>query len=134
MISSACFSSPRGPEETARLFLDRYLIAADQHSAIQLTTGRARTQIQKEIDLLSGFEDRDQALREQQTTAEFEKVYERDRANGDVAFLFRVTLMRGDAAVPAQEVFILLGLYDDAYRVKSFRFRDPTDSRTPDTP
>ncbi len=130
----ACSSFDRGAEETAHLFLDQYLIAADQQSAITLTIGRARAQIQQEIDLLSGFQDREEALLEQKTAAQFEKVYERHRPNGDVAFLFRVTLERGGTEVPAQEVFLLLGIYDGRYLVKSFRFRDPTDIRTPDTP
>ena len=134
LACGACFSSDRGAEETARVFLDQYLIAADQQSAITLTIGRARAQIQQEIDLLSGFQDREEALMEQKTAAQFDKVFERDRPNGDVAFLFRVTLERGGTEVPAQEVFVLLGIYDGRYLVKSFRFRDPTDIRTPDTP
>ena len=129
----ACSQTPPA-EELALLFLDQYLVAADQRSAITLTVGRAKVALQKEIDLLSSLEGRDQELMESRPTVTFEKLEQLQRANGDVALQYRVVIDRSDYVVPDREVFVLVGLINGEYRVKSFSFRSPSDSRTSNTP
>lgn len=129
----ACSQTPPA-EELALLFLDQYLVAADQRTAITLTVGRAKAALQKEIDLLSSLERRDQELRESRPTVTFEKLDQLQRANGDVALQYRVIIDRSDYVVPDREVFLLVGLINGEYRVKSFSFRSPNDSRTSNTP
>jgi hypothetical protein len=121
-------------ESTARLFLDQYLVAADQYAAIQLTTGRAHADIQTEIDLLASVEDREQQLQDVKPTARFEKSYEKPRPNGDVAFLFRVDIDRSGVDLEPRDAFLLVTRQDEAYLLKSFSFRSPSDTHTPDTP
>jgi len=129
----ACSQTPPA-EELALLFLDQYLVAADQHTAITLTVGRAKAALQKEIDLLSSLEGRDQELMESRPTVTFEKLEQFQRTNGDVALQYRVIIDRSDYVVPDREVFVLVGLINGEYRVKSFSFRSPNDSRTSNTP
>ena len=119
-------------EKTAREFLDLYL-AADQRGAIALCTGRARAQLQEEIDLLSGVDDREGAVAQARPSLHLEKVYEQERPGGDVAFLFRVELTRGDLKVPSRDVFVLVGASDGPARVKTFSF-DPSGTHTDDKP
>lgn len=121
-------------EELALLFLDQYLVAADQRAAITLTVGRAKAALQEEIDLLSSLEDRDHELRESRPKVYFEKLDQMQRANGDVALQYRVIINRSDFVVPDREVFVLVGMINGDYRVKSFSFRSPSDSRTSNTP
>ena len=130
---TACTTGP-SHEATARLFLDQYLVAADQYAAIQLATGRAHADIQAEIDLLAGVEDREQQLQDVKPTARFEKIYEKPRLNGDVAFLFRVDINRLGVDLEPRDVFLLVTRQDETYLVKSFSFRSPSDSHIPDTP
>ncbi len=133
VTASACESQPNA-ETTARLFLDHYLIAADQHTAKGLTTGRARAEIQKEIDLLAGLQGRDQMVRELTPEVDFEKIYRRVLSNGDIAFLFRVDIRREGTEVPSRDVFLMLESDGEGFKVKSFRFRSPSDNRTSGTP
>lgn len=125
--------APGGHEKTAREFLDLYLVAADQKAAIVLCTGRAKADLQEEIDLLSGVDDRDVAVAQVRPSLHLEKVYEQVRPGGDVAFLFRVDLTRGELKLPSRDVFVLVGATDGPTRVKSFSF-DPSDTRTDGTP
>lgn len=127
----AC-GAPGTHEKTAREFLDLYL-AADQRAALALCTGRAKADLQAEIDLLSGFEERDEAVSQLRPKLHLEKVYEQARPGGDVAFLFRVEMTRGDLSVPSRDAFVLVGASDGPPRVKSFSF-DPSGTRTDDTP
>jgi hypothetical protein len=127
-------SHDRDAESTARLFLDRYLVAADQRSALELTSGRAHAEIQKEIDLLSSFEGRDEALKQVQPEVKYTKLEERSRANGEVSLLYSVSVKRPGVDLPAQEIFLHLAREGDVYKVKSFSFRAPSDSRTSGTP
>jgi hypothetical protein len=131
-LLAAC-SSQKEEEKTARLFLDLYLVASDQKAAIQLCSGRARAQLQEEMDLLSGLSDREQSVAELKPDMRVEKVYEKARPGGDVAFLFKVQLARPEVKVPARDAFLLVGREDGQMRVKSFNF-GPTDSHTSDTP
>jgi hypothetical protein len=126
-------SSLSGEEQTARQFLDLYLVSADQQAAITLCSGRARSQLQEEIDLLSGLEGRDQSVAELKPEAEFEKVYEQSRPGGDIAFLFKVVLTRPGLAVPPRDIFLLVGHDAGKPTIKSFSFNS-SDSRTSDTP
>lgn len=126
-------SAPGTQEKLARQFLDLYLVSADQKAALALCTGRAKTELQAEIDLLAGLEDREQAVAQLRPKLQLEKVFEQRRPGGDVAFLFRVNLERGDLDLPSRDVFVLVGASDGPPRVKRFSF-DPTDSRTGDTP
>lgn len=96
-------------------------------------TGRARAQLQEEIDLLAGLEGRDQSVAELTPRAHLEKIYEKRRPGGDVAFLFRVELVRPGLDVPPRDLFVLVGDEAGQPRVKSFSF-DPSDSRTSDRP
>ena len=131
-LSAAC--SAWAPEEkTARLFLDLYLVTADQQAAIRLCSGRARAQLQEELNLLAGLEGRDQAVAELKPQVRFEKIYELRRPGGDMAFLFRVDLKRGQLELPSRDVFVLVGSREGPPLVKSFSF-DPSDTRTDDTP
>lgn len=120
-------------ERTAREFLDLYLVSSDQRAALALCTGRAKAELQEEIDLLSGVEDREAAAGQVRPALRLEKVYEQARPGGDVAFLFRVELTRGDLLVPSSDVFVLVGATDGPARVKSFSF-DPSGNHTGDTP
>lgn len=121
-------------EGTARLFLDRYLVAADQRSALELTAGRARAELQKEIDLLSNFEGRAQALEQVRPEVRYTKLEERVRSNGEVSLLYSVTLKRPGVDLPPQEIFLHLAREGGTFKVKSFSFRVPSDSRTSGTP
>ncbi len=128
----AC-GAPGGHERTARDFLDLYLVSADQKAAIALCTGRAKADLQAEIDLLSGVDDRESAVAQVRPSLHLEKIYEQARPGGDVAFLFRVDLTRGDLRLPSSDVFVLVGASDGPPRVKSFSF-DPSGTHTDDTP
>ena len=130
---SAC-SGSRDADETARLFLDQYLVASDQRAAIKLTTGRARAELQKEIDLLSSFEGREQALSELRAEADMTKLEELKRENGDVALLYSVSLKRSNVMLEPREIFLLVGMEAGEYKIKSFTFRSPSESRTSNTP
>jgi hypothetical protein len=132
LLPAACASqSPQ--EKTARLFLDLYLVTADQRAAIQLCTGRARAELQEEIDLLAGLEGRDEAVAQLHPELRLEKIFEQRRPGGDVAFLFRLELKRGELELPSRDVFLLVGAQDGPVRVKRFSF-DPSDSHTADMP
>lgn len=131
-VMAGC-GGPGMHEKVARQFLDLYLVSADQKAAMELCTGRARTQLQEEIDLLAGLDDREQAVAQLRPSLHLEKVFEQSRPGGDVAFLFRVDLERGDMKLPSRDVFVLVGASDGPARVKRFSF-DPSDSRTTDTP
>jgi hypothetical protein len=133
MMLAAC-SGSRDADQTARLFLDQYLVASDQRAAIKLTTGRARAEIQKEIDLLSGFEGREQALSELRAEADIIKLEELKRDNGDVALLYSVSLKRANVTLEPREIFLLVGMDSNEYKIKSFTFRSPSESRTSNTP
>lgn len=131
-LLSAC-DRPGTHETTARQFLDLYLVASDQKAALSLCSGRAKAELQKEIDLLAGLDDREAMVAQLRPTLRLEKIFEQRRPGGDVAFLFRVDLKRGDVEVPSSDVFVLVGAPDGVPRVKSFSF-DPSESRTPGTP
>ena len=133
LVTSGC-SAHSPSEETARLFLDQYLVAADQKAAIELATGRARVELQKEIDLLASVEEREQMLLELSPRVHFEKVYEKYRSGGDVAYLFKVEIDRQGVSLEPRDVFLLVGETEVGWRIKSFSFRAPSDSRTSDTP
>jgi len=133
VCGSGCGDSG-GAEETARLFLDRYLVAADQRSALELTTGRAQAELQKEIDLLSNFEGRAEALQQVQPEVRYTKLEEHTRANGEVFLLYSVLVKRPGVELPAQEIFLSLTREGGSFKVGSFSFRAPSDSRTSDTP
>jgi hypothetical protein len=127
-------SNDRDAEATARLFLDRYLVAADQRSALELTSGRARAELQKEIDLLANFDGRAEALEKVQPDVRYTKLEERARSNGEVSLLYSVHLKRPGVDLPAQEIFLHLAREGGTYKVRSFSFRSPSDSHTSGTP
>ena len=129
----AC-STPRTADETAVLFMDQYLIAADQRAAIKLTTGRATADLQKEIDLLAGLDDRDQSVQDSKPDVRFEQLFRRERPNGDVAMSYAVYIQRPGVELPPHEAFLLVGLDGEHYKIKSFSFRSPSDTRTSNTP
>lgn len=120
-------------EATARRFLDLYLVAADQEAALTVCTGRARAQLREELDLLAGLEGRHEAVAEVLPRLRIEKVHEKRRPGGDVAFLFRIELARPEWDVPPRDLFVLVGNDAGEPKVKSFSF-DPSDSRTSGTP
>ena len=133
LIFNACTSADTH-EATARLFLDQYLVATDQEAAILLTTGRARADIQEEIDLLANVENRDQLIQESRPKAHFDKIYEKPRPNGDVAYLFRAEFSRQGMSLEPRDVFLLVTQVEGVYKIKSFSFRSPSDSHTSDKP
>jgi len=133
LLMAAC-SGSRSADDTARLFLDQYLVAADQHAAMKLTTGRATERLQQEIELLSNFEGRAEALQKVKPEVRFEKLQEQSLPNGDIALAYAVKIKRPGVEVPERDIFLMLTKVNDEYKVKSFTFRSPTDNRTSNTP
>ena len=119
-------SSYHPAQDTARSFVDRFFVEANQHAALSMTEGPARAKVEEEIRLLA-----DQPL---SNAAERPRIFYRELSRTDendgVTFHFRLTVVViGDAPIEP-ELIVRVRPRAGAWRVSNYDVLPPADARS----
>jgi hypothetical protein len=118
---AACSQPTTSPQATARAFVDRFFVEANQGAALPLTEGVARAKLEEELRLRG---DQPASAPDERPRVYYQQVSERTQADG-MAFYFRLTVVAiGDQPIEP-EVIVRLRPSGNQWRVSNFEVLPP---------
>ncbi len=106
-------TTPRG---VAEVFLDRHYVEIDLPGSREFTAGLARSKVDEQIRLTSGFAI-DAGTRKPRV---YYKLLERREAGGRIAFVYRLTIRPEDAGEFSRKLLIRVREEESGWRVSNY--------------